>query len=236
VPTAGFRGRSEAGDYGDFVTQVDETIGRLLRVLEERKLAKNTLLIVTSDNGAHWPPGDIEQWDHRANGPWRGQKADLWEGGHRVPFLVRWPGKVKAGTTRDALVGLNDLFATVADLLRTRLPANTAEDSESFLPVLLGRCATGRDILIQHSSRGAFVIRQGDWKLCLGLGSQGFSEPAQPTPQPGDPPGQLYDLRADPQEQRNRWRDHPEIVARLTRLLDDCRAQDRSAPTTRSRR
>jgi arylsulfatase A-like enzyme len=235
VPTAGFRGRSGAGDYGDFVAQVDETIGRLLGVLEERKLAKNTLLIVTSDNGAHWPPGDIEKWGHRANGPWRGQKADVWEGGHRVPFLVRWPGKVKAGTTSDALVGLNDVFATAAELLKVHLPADAGEDSESLLPVLLGRRKTVRDTLVHHSSRGAFVIRQGDWKLCLGLGSQGFTEPAQPKPEPDGPRGQLHDLRTDPREQRNLWLERPDMVARLTALLGEHRTAGHSAPRLKTR-
>jgi len=235
VPTAGFRGRSEAGDYGDFVAQVDDVVRRILRVLDEQKLTKTTLVIVTSDNGAHWPPGDLEKWGHRANGPWRGQKADLWEGGHRVPLLVRWPGKVKAGTASGALVGLNDIFATVADLVKVRFPADAGEDSESLLPVLLGRKKTVRDTLVHHSSRGAFAIRQGDWKLCLGLGSQGFSEPAQPKPEPWGPQGQLYNLRADPQEQRDVWHDHPEIVARLTALLEEYRAAGRSAHRSKSR-
>jgi arylsulfatase A-like enzyme len=235
VPTPDFRGRSGAGDYGDFVTQVDEVVGRVLRVLEEQELKKNTLVIVTSDNGAHWPPGDIEKWGHRANGPWRGQKADIWEAGHRVPFLVRWPGKVKPGATSDALVGLNDVFATVAELIQAPLPADAGEDSVSLLPVLLGKKQTARDTLIHHSSRGAFAIRQDQWKLCLALGSQGFSEPAQPKPEPEGPRGQLYDLRSDPQEQHNLWLQRPDLVARLTARLEEYRATGRSTPLSNSR-
>lgn len=228
MPTPEFRGRSGAGWYGDFVTQVDDTVGRVLRVLEERHLAKNTLVIFTSDNGAHWLPEDIEQFGHRANGPWRGQKSDWWEGGHRVPFIVRWPGRVQAGAASDALIGLHDVFATIADVLNVPLPRDAAEDSVSFLPVLRGQSPGVRQSIVHHSGNGGFAIRQGDWKLCLGLGSRGFSQPVNEKPSPGGPQGQLYNLRIDPGEQTNRWLDEPAVVARLTALLEKYRSEGRS--------
>ena len=131
LPDASVRGRTKAGDYGDFVAQTDDAIGRILKTLAETGLAENTLVIVTSDNGSDWPPRDIERWGHRANANWRGQKADGWEGGHRVPFVVRWPAVVKPGEVCDQLVHQADLIATLADLFDFKLPDNAGEDSEN---------------------------------------------------------------------------------------------------------
>ena len=230
MPTAEFRGKSGADYYGDFVAQVDAAVGRVLRALERANVGGNTLVIFTSDNGAHWLPSDIEKWGHRANDGLRGQKSDIWEAGHRIPFIARWPGKIKAGRTRPDLVCLTDLFATVAAIVDVPLPRDAAEDSFSLLPTLLGRKrhAPIREAIVHHSGDGTFGIREGPWKLALALGSHGFSEPRSITPKPGEAEGQLYNLADDPQEQRNLWLQKPEIVARLTALLKKYQTEGRS--------
>ncbi len=232
MPTEAFRDKSKAGYYGDFVAQVDASVGQVLKTLEDAKLSGNTLLIFTSDNGAHWLPSDIEKWQHRANDGLRGQKSDLWDGGHRVPFLVRWPGHVRAGSTSKELICLTDFLATVAAVLGVKLPDDAGEDSYSILPALhgdkLGKPI--REAIVHHSGDGTFAIRQGPWKLAMGLGSHGFSEPRNIKPKPGEAKGQLYNLDDDPREQRNLWLKQPEIVARLTALLDRYKREERSRP------
>jgi arylsulfatase A len=236
LPTGEFRGKSRAGDYGDFVVQTDATVGRVLKALEAAKLDDNTLVIFTSDNGAHWLPHEITRYKHQANGQWRGQKADIWDGGHRVPFIARWPGKIKAKSVSNELICLTDLMATMASVAGTELPENAAEDSYSILPALLGRKQKQqiREAIVHHSVDGTFAIRQGEWKLALGLGSRGFSEPKAIDPVPGAAAGQLYNLKADPSETNNLWLQKPEIVARLTALLEKYQRDGRSvAPRTR---
>jgi arylsulfatase A-like enzyme len=224
LPDASARGRTKVGDYGDFVAQTDDAIGRILKTLADTGLAENTLVIVTSDNGSDWPPGDIQRWGHRANANWRGQKADGWEGGHRVPFVVRWPGKVKAGSTSDAVICLTDIFATVAEVIGQKAP-EAAEDSQSFLPILEGRQEKSRDVIVHHAIDGTFAIRQGSWKLITALGSHGFSEPKNVVPTPDGPKGQLYDLAADPGETNNLWLKEPARVESLTALLKERQAR-----------
>jgi arylsulfatase A len=233
MPTDEFRGRSGAGYYGDFVAQVDATVGKVIDALAQQQLADNTLLIVTSDNGAHWLPSDIETWEHRANGSWRGQKADLWEGGHRVPFIVRWPGKVAPKSQSDELICLTDVMATLAAIVGQKLPAAAGEDSFDFLPVLLGQkpAPPVREAIVHHSADGTFAIRQGVWKLATKLGSHGFSDPKDVAPEPGGRVGQLYDLSKDPGESHNRWLEQPKIVERLTKLLTDYQRQGRTRPS-----
>jgi arylsulfatase A-like enzyme len=216
VPSPEFAGKSKVGPYGDFVLQVDALVGKVLAALETSGLAKETLVVLTSDNGSHWPEGDIAKWGHRSNGPWRGQKADIHEGGHRVPFLLRWPGKVSPGSTSDATATLADLFATFASVGGARV---TAEDSFD----LLGKEA--RPYSIHHSGNGMFAIRDGPWKLVEGQGSGGFTNVKA---RPGDPPGQLYNLAEDPAESRNLYAEKPEVVARLSDLLKKCRDGGRS--------
>lgn len=231
LPTKEFEDKSKAGYYGDFTVQVDDSVGQVLAALKKHGMAENTLVIVTSDNGAHWLASDIEKYGHLANNGRRGQKSDIHEGGHRLPFLVRWPGKVKPGTTSDVLICHVDLMATVADVLGAKLPADAAEDSESILPALRGK-AEGRGIheaVVHHSGNGLFAIRQGDWKLVDGLGSGGFTAPANVKPQPGGPTGQLYNLAKDPAEKVNRFQDEPETVKRLAALLKKYRDEGHSA-------
>jgi arylsulfatase A-like enzyme len=232
LPTAAFVGRSGAGPYGDFVTQVDAAIGSVLDALRRVGAEDHTLVFVTSDNGAHWTPSDIEQYGHRANGPLRGQKADIWEGGHRVPFLARWPGRIAAGSSSDETVSLVDLLATAADIVDVELPHDAGEDSYSVLPILLGEELESplREATVLHSMSGVFAIRLGPWKLIEGRGSGGFSEPRTIEPGPGEPLGQLYNVDRDPGETVNLYLDRPDVVERLSALLDRYRASGRSAP------
>ena len=227
APTAEFKGKSRAGLYGDFVQQVDDTLGQVLRALEEIKQADNTLVIFTSDNGAHWTPEDRQKFSHRANANWKGQKADIWEAGHRVPFLARWPGQIKAGSTSHDVACLTDLMATLAEITGAKLPSAAGEDSFSLLPALHGKKGT-RDAVVHHSVEGVFAIRQGEWKLCLGRGSGGFSDPKQITPYGSEPKGELYNLRQDPAETQNVYNEHPDKVLALTELLDRYRREGRS--------
>ncbi len=235
MPLPEFRGKSQAGYYGDFVAQVDATVGRLLDVLDERHLADNTLVIFTSDNGAHWVPTDIDEWHHRANAHWRGQKSDAWEGGHRVPCIVRWPGVVAPGTESDQLVCLTDCLATVAEIVDRPLVTGEGEDSYSFLSVLTGSEPSGplRETIVHQSGDGTLAVREGPWKLITKLGSHGFSSPKNVKPEPGGPHGQLYNLTDDPAESDNRWLAEPKIVQRLTGLLTVYMQQGYSRPQNR---
>jgi arylsulfatase A len=229
LPSEKFKGRSGAGPYGDFAAMVDDAIGQVLGALDDKKLASNTLVVVTSDNGAHWLPDEIAEWGHRSNGALRGQKADVYDGGHRIPFIARWPGRIKPGTTSNALTCLTDFMATAADITRAALPGSAGEDSFSMLPAMEGQ--TGRrTAIVHHSANGHFVIRDGDWKLHLGLGSGGFTPPVEVTPPPGEAPGELFNLKDDPAEQRNLYAAQPAVVARLTALLARYQADGRSRP------
>lgn len=230
LPIEKFRGKSGAGTYGDFAVQVDDTVGQVLKTLDRLNLTKNTLVIVTSDNGAHWTPGDIKKFGHRANRELRGQKADAWEGGHRVPFLVRWPGVVKPNMVSDETICLTDLLATIAAVVDSPLPENAGEDSFNILPVLKGETYTKpiRPATVHHSVAGVFAIRKGNWKLIVGRGSGGFSRPRIIKPKPGEPTGQLYNLGEDLGETKNVYHEHPEVVKELTELLEQWKKSGRS--------
>lgn len=220
LPAGEFAGKSGAGMYGDFVMMLDAHIGRVLEALESAGMAQNTLLIFTSDNGPVWHAPDVARFGHDAAGGLRGMKADAWEAGHRMPFIVRWPGRVKAGRVSAQTICFTDLLATFAEICGVKLPADAGPDSFSFLPVLEGRQPERRPIrgpiVMQAGSSPAMVIRSGDWKLINQLGSGGFSQPKTINPEPGAPAGQLYNLRDDLAETKNLYLKHPdEIVARL---------------------
>lgn len=219
LPDSVSLGQSGAGYYGDFVVHVDAVVSRIVNALDSSGFAENTLLIFTSDNGAHWTPDDIERWDHRANGPWRGQKADIWEGGHRVPFIARWPGVIPSGRISEETISLVDLFATISAISNIPIPDSAGEDSWNILPALTGSADFSRGPIVMHSYRGTFAIRDGRWKLILGRGSGGFSSPITVYPEPGEPVGQLYDLIQDPVESTNLYADLPDVVDRLSQLL-----------------
>ena len=228
LPGDEYRGMSKAGYYGDFVVHLDHAVGEILHALD--MVMDNTLVIFTSDNGAHWPVADRTTFGHDANGPFRGQKADIWEGGHRVPFIVRWPGFVEPGTTSDQLVSLTDFMATAATLLGIDLPHEAAEDSYDFYPVLTGTGVGTREAMVQHSLHGMFALRQGRWKLIPERGSGGFTNPRRIIPEPGEPIGQLYDLYNDPAEQFNLYLDRPAVVDSLVALLEHYQEAGHSRP------
>ena len=219
LPSAEFAGKSGAGMYGDFVMMVDAQIGRVLNLLDETRMTRDTLVIFTSDNGPVWNPKDVAKSDHDAAGGLRGMKGDAWEGGHRMPFIVRWPGRVKAGTVTAQTICFTDLLATFADIRAKPLPEGAGPDSFSILPVLEGRQPEDQPvrgpIVMQAGSAPTMMIRSGDWKLINRLGSGGFSDPKTIQPDPGGPAGQLYNLRDDPAEMNNLYQQHPGIVKRL---------------------
>ena len=227
LPAEESRGASGAGYYGDFVTDVDRVVGDVLEALDRLGIAGETLVVATSDNGAHWPDADIERHGHDANLGYRGQKADIYEGGHRVPFLVRWPGRVPAGAVREDLLVLTDLTATLAALCGATVPEGAAEDSLDLSPVFLGAepDAPVRTAAIHHSLNGTFAVRSGPWKLIEGLGSGGFTKPARAEPAEGEPPGQLYHLGRDPGETTNLWLAEPEVVEELQEQLERARSR-----------
>jgi len=231
LPLPEYKGKSHAGDYGDYVVETDAMIGRLLDAIDARPDGKDTIVIVTSDNGADWKPEDAARFAHRANADWRGEKADVWEAGHRIPFIIRWPGHVAPGSVSRETGSLTDIMATIAGALHLPLPDDAAEDSFNLLPALQ---QTGhapiRPNIVDHSLDGMFTIREGNWKLVLGLGSGGFSAPKAVEPAPGGPTGQLYDLEADPREERNLYDVHPEIAARLAATLEMLQRSGRSRP------
>ncbi len=234
APTAPWRGKSGLSPYADFVMETDDAVGLVLEALARQGLETNTFVFFTSDNGCS-PAANIVELQaagHQPNGPWRGHKADIWEGGHRVPLIARWPGRVPEGAVCDRLVSLVDVMATCADLLGATLPENAAEDSCSFLPSLLGQTnAPPRPALVHHSINGRFAIRDGPWKLALCPGSGGWSAPRDPAAlKRGLPPVQLYNLTGDPAETNNLQARHPEVVGRLTRLLEELAARGRSTP------
>jgi arylsulfatase A len=231
LPLPAYRGQSKAGDYGDYVAEVDDMVGKILRAIEEARIGDHTLVVLTSDNGADWKLEDKARYAHLANATWRGEKADIWDGGHRIPFIARWPGHIRPNTVSTELGCLTDLLGTVAGLLGQTLPDSAGEDSYNLLPALLGTNSKPiREAIVHHSSEGMFAIRQGQWKLELGLGSGGFSPPQQVDPAPGGPVGQLYDLASDPAEQYNLYQKRPEIVDRLSSLLARYQRQGYSRP------
>lgn len=219
LPAPAFDGVSGAGLYGDFAAMVDAEIGRVLEALRDAGMHQNTLLIFSSDNGPVWYDADVERFGHDSAGGFRGMKADVWEAGHRMPFLVRWPGRIKAGTVCRQTICFTDLLATFADLCGVPLADDEGPDSFSFLRALTGdqpaEEAIRGPVVMKAGTTDAMMIRSGPWKLIDGLGSGGFSAPKRFEPGPGDPAGQLYHLENDPEESRNLYAEQPEIVARL---------------------
>lgn len=225
VPREDDRGTSRAGLYGDFVEQLDREVGRLLEVLEEAGVAQNTLVIFTSDNGPYWVPQLTERYGHRAAGILRGMKGDIWEGGHRVPYIARWPGKIAPGSTSAALTSLTHLLATAADIVGLPDPNALGPDSYSILPVLCGKAdhVPGQAGIVMHSSAGHFAWREGPWKYIEKRGSGGFSSPVSFEVRMGEAPAQLYNIEEDPGESENQYFRHPHKVAMLQKRLNAAR-------------
>lgn len=239
-----FKGKSKAGPHGDFIFEMDYVFGELLQTLERLGVADNTLVIFASDNGPEVPTVRNMRKTHKHDGarPWRGVKRDQWEGGHRTPFIIRWPGKIKAGTTSDQLTSLTDVMATCAAIVGAKLPNDAAEDSYNMLPVLLGTQGDKavRRHLLQQTISFAMSIRDGKWKYLDHKGSGGnnynwggtwgMQQYALKDTDP-DAPGQLYNLEADPGETKNLYSKLPERVKELKAKLELFKQSGRSAPS-----
>ncbi len=222
LPTEQAKGKSSVGLYGDFILDIDDAVWQIKEALIRKGIAENTLLIFLSDNGAYWPEEEIELYAHDSNQGRKGQKGDIWDGGHRVPLIISWPAKIKQPTEYKHLISLTDFFATICDLTGQAPRKQHAEDSFSFLKVLNGELNHPvRESMIHHSSGGLFSIRSGDWKYIDGLGSGGFSHPSKLTPEKKGPKGQLYNLKEDVQESTNLYQKYPEKVAELLSLLKE---------------
>ncbi len=235
LPSAEFAGKSGAGMYGDFAMMVDAEIGRLLAALDTADIAKDTLVIFTSDNGPAWYDSDVQRLGHASAGGLRGMKSDAWEGGHRMPFIVRWPGRIKAGTVSEQTICFTDVLATLAEVCGAKMPDDAGPDSFSFLPVLQGTQPADKPIrapivMQAGSAASMMLIRSGDWKLINGLGSGGFSKPSSIKPAPGEPAVQLYNLRTDPGERTNLAAEHPEKVKELLAAMQANVERGRSRP------
>ena len=223
MPSSEFIGTSGAGEYGDFVNMVDSEVEKVLQTLANLELDENTLLFFASDNGPYWWPVDIEKFGHKAAGDLRGMKGSPFEGGHRIPFIARWPGKIKAGSLCSEPVSLTSLLATCAELLGKELLDNEGEDSHSILPLLLNKPEDYQEpeALIQHSARGQFVVRKGDWKLILT-----HEESGQPARE-GDQHF-LFNLKNDPSEEMDLYEQNPQKVKELNAILEGFKASGRS--------
>ena len=215
LPTKKFQGRTN-NMYGDFVAMVDDTVGQIMGALDRANLSENTLLLFTSDNGPVWYDADIQKYGHNATTPLRGMKGDAYEAGHRMPFIIRWPSVVKAGSKSDVLVCQTDLLATFSEIAQRALADNEGEDSESFLSVLRGERDFARRWLITGRGQSHLSVRHRFWKYIPVLGSGGFSAPRREKPKPGGPKGQLYNLYADLGERENLWVKHPVEVEEFT--------------------
>ncbi len=239
-PEMRFQGKTELGPYGDFIVQTDWTVGRILEALDRTGVSEETLVLYGSDNGSYmfrWPedqPDHIQQptvqgfhaSSHMSNFIWRGTKADIYEGGHRIPFLVRWPEHIVPGSHCEHTVCLTDFMATCADLVGSSLSDSSAEDSFSLLPLFLnGNWDTPRAPVIHHSGSGIFALRDGKWKMVFGNGSGGRQ---QPVGQPFEKPYFLYDLEKDPAESENVIEKYPGIAENLQKKMDEIRREGRS--------
>ena len=247
LPADQFMGKSGVSAHGDFIFEMDYIVGEFVKTLEALGIEKNTIIIFASDNGPETPTVRImrTKYGHDGARPWRGIKRDNWEGGHRVPLIVHWPGRIEAGAVNDQTVNLTDIMATCAAIVGAQLPDNAAEDSFNMLPVLLGKQpekTSVRQYSLQQASRGHFLsLRKGPWKYINHRGAGGnnydhdgmFSaagldiDGVVPGP---DVPGQLYNLDDDPGERYNLYMKHPEIVEELTAKMAEFVSSGRSAP------
>ncbi|MFD2257296.1 arylsulfatase [Luteolibacter algae] len=237
VPTDEFDEKSQAGPYGDFVYQTDDACGRILRALDEIGETENTIVVFSADNGPEkYAYERVRKYGHWSSGNFRGLKRDIYEGGHHVPFIIRWPGVLKAGSVSDAFISQVDLMATLASVVKYPLPENSAEDSFDFLPYFKGETESSpRSIHVHNTSPEKYAIRQNDWLL---IDSQnGYTSAVDPEwektrgyPADDNSPVELYDIKQDPSQKNNIASDHPEVVKNLQRQLGKIRTQGYSSP------
>jgi arylsulfatase A len=237
LPGPEFLAKSGTNAYGDFCLQVDDVVGQVMGAVDRAGLKDDTILIFTADNGCS-PAADLEELDrlgHKPSYVFRGHKADIYEGGHRIPLIVRWPACIRPGSRTDETVCLIDLLATCADILGVHLPDDAGEDSVSNVPVWNGGSLdrNQREAIVHHSIDGSFSIRKGHWKLEMCAGSGGWSYPRSGTECEGLPPIQLYDLREDVGERRNVCAENPGTVEALKALLTRYVQDGRSTPGPR---
>jgi len=228
-----WKGKSGLNLYADFVMETDAIVGRVLDALEESGVAKNTIVLFASDNGcAHYiGVPELESKGHYPSACYRGYKSDAWDGGHRIPFIVRWLGTTAPGSNCSQTVCLSDLMATCAEILGAQLPANAGEDSVSILSLLRGRHDIVRENVVHHSVNGKFAIRSGKWKLVLCPGSGGWNQPTDDAAREKRLPDiQLYDMESDPSERANLQAERRDVVDELVRTLEAIVAAGRSTP------
>ena len=240
APNQQWKGKSGISDYADFLLETDWAVGELLQALDETKQTNDTLVIFTTDNGTspkakfdELAAAGVHLTEH-----WRGNKADAFEGGHRVPFIARWPGRIQSGIRTNQVIVHTDVLKTLADIVGHTIPDNAAEDSVSLLPVLLGKDRDDplHEAVIHHSISGHFAVRSGKWKVLFCRGSGGWSAPREPVALKQKlPPIQLYDLENDPKEKTNIADEHPAVVKRLTGILRRYVEQGRSTSGARQK-
>jgi len=225
VPTERFKGKSPIGLYGDFIMDIDDAVNQIQKILLKHDIYENTILIFTSDNGAYWPQEEIDLHYHDSNLRRRGQKGDIWDGGHRIPLIISWPAGIDIPFQYKHLVSLTDFFSTFADLTGLKMKDNFGEDSFSMLHVLNGNAEKlVRPAMTHYSSRGMYSIRYEEWKYIEGLGSGGFTDPAVEEPRPGGPRGQLYRILTDSLESEDLYLDYLDKVTSLQKILEESRS------------
>lgn len=230
VPTEEFRGKSQAGGFGDYVVQTDDNAGRILKALDDNGFGENTLVIFSADNGAeHYAYERVRKFDHWSSAPFRGVKRDLYEGGHHVPLIVKWPGHVPAGNVNGALISQVDVLASVAAIVGAQIPDNAADDSYDMSKVWTGKGTSPRQSIVHNTMAGRFAIRDGDWVLIAAKSGAHSKVPPWFDKDRGyledDLPGELYNLKLDPAQKHNLYGEQPEKVQELTALMDQIQSQ-----------
>lgn len=241
IPTTEFIGKSKTNAYGDFVLMVDHVVGQIMDAVHKDESLKNTLVIFTSDNGqsprADFRNEELPKAAHNGSYIFRGKKFDIYEGGHRVPFIVSWPGKIKDGSVSNETICTVDLMATASELVGVELPDTVGEDSYSILPVFMKKNYNTplREATVHHSNDGRFAIRKEEWKLILWPGSGGWTFPVTEKDMEGLPEFQLYNLKEDPSEKNNLVLKHPKKVRELKSLLEKYIVEGRSTPGSKQK-
>ena len=239
VPNKEFHGKSKAGYYGDFMVETDAMVGKVIAALEKKGVLENTIVIFTADNGAeNLGFSRLEEFEHWSSGKFRGLKRDIYEGGHRVPFIVSWPGKVEAGARSDEVVSQVDFAATFAEITGYELSNDVAIDSYNLLPILTGQDYKSplRVATVQNTSSNAYALRQGDWVFINAASGaaqregKAYLEHFGLLTYPKGTSGLLFNLKDDPRQSKNLYEKHPDRVASMKRLLERYRGGERCAP------